>query len=70
MANFESPLSGKILEINMEVGQHVNEDDEVIVIEAMKMENPIFCPMSGVVKEIKVKVGEQVDEGDMLAIIE
>jgi acetyl-CoA carboxylase biotin carboxyl carrier protein len=70
MANFESPLSGKILEVNLEVGQQVNEDDEVIIIEAMKMENPIFCPVSGTVKEIKVKVGQQVDEGDILAVIE
>jgi acetyl-CoA carboxylase biotin carboxyl carrier protein len=70
MANFESPLSGKILEINFEVGQQVNEDDEVIVIEAMKMENPIFCPETGTVKEIKVKVGDQVNENDVLAVIE
>ena len=70
MANFDSPLSGKILEINMEVGKQVNEDDEVIVIEAMKMENPIFCPATGTVKEIKVKVGDQVNENDVLAVIE
>ncbi|MGS0765896.1 acetyl-CoA carboxylase biotin carboxyl carrier protein subunit [Syntrophomonas curvata] len=70
MANFESPLSGKILELNLKAGQKVNEDDEVIVIEAMKMENPIYCPFSGTVKEIRVKVGDQVSEGDVLAIIE
>ncbi len=70
MANFESPLSGKILELNLEVGQAVNEDDEVVVIEAMKMENPIYCPATGTVKELKVKVGDQVNEGDILAVIE
>lgn len=70
MANFESPLSGKIIELNLEVGQAVNEDDEVVVIEAMKMENPIFCPETGTVKELKVKVGDQVNEGDVLAVIE
>lgn len=69
MANFESPLAGKILEINMEVGQVVTEDDELIILEAMKMENPLFGP-EGTVKEITVKVGDKVEEGDVLAIIE
>ena len=70
MTNFESPLSGKILELNLKVGQQVNEDDEVIVIEAMKMENPIYCPLSGTVKEIRVQVGDQVNEGEVLAVID
>jgi len=69
MANFESPLAGKILEINIEVGQVVTEDDELVIIEAMKMENPAFGP-EGTVKEIKVKVGDKVEEGQILAIIE
>jgi len=70
MANFESPLAGKVIEINMEVGQQVAEDDELLVIEAMKMENPIFSSVAGTVKEIMVKVGDQVSEGTVLAIIE
>lgn len=69
MANLESPLAGKILEINMEIGQVVTEDDELIILEAMKMENPVFGP-DGTVKEIKVKVGDKVAEGDILAVIE
>ncbi len=69
MANLESPLAGKILEINMQVGQVVTEDDELIILEAMKMENPIFGS-DGTVKEIKVKIGDKVQEGDVLAIIE
>lgn len=69
MANCESPLAGKILEINIEVGQKVDEDEELMILEAMKMENPIFGP-AGTVKEIKVKVGDKVQEGDVLAVIE
>jgi acetyl-CoA carboxylase biotin carboxyl carrier protein len=69
MANLDSPLAGKILEINMQVGQVVTEDDELIILEAMKMENPIFGP-AGTVKEIKVKIGDKVQEGDILAVIE
>jgi len=64
------PMAGKIMEVNIEVGQSVQEDDEIIIIEAMKMENPIFCVASGTVKEIKCKPGDKVNEGDVLAIIE
>ena len=70
MEKIESPMAGKILVINMQVGQTVAEDDEVIVLEAMKMENPIFCPVAGTVREILVKVGDQVEEGSILAVIE
>lgn len=64
------PMAGKIMEVNMEVGKPVQEDDEIIIIEAMKMENPIFSIASGIVKEIKCKPGDKVNEGDVLAIIE
>jgi len=70
MENLESPMAGKIWKINVEVGQVVAEDDEIIILEAMKMENPIFSPIDGTIKEIKVKVGDQVQEGTVLAVIE
>jgi len=70
MANIESPMSGKVLEILVEVGQSILEDDEVIILEAMKMENPIYAPEDGVVKEIKVKAGQQIAEGDVIAVLE
>ena len=59
MAVIESPMAGKVIEILVEVGQSVEEDDEVIILEAMKMENPVYAPESGVVKEIKVEVGKK-----------
>jgi acetyl-CoA carboxylase biotin carboxyl carrier protein len=69
MANLDSPIAGKILEVNIVVGQEITEDDELFIIEAMKMENPVFSD-PGTVKEIKVKVGDRVQEGDVLAVIE
>lgn len=69
MANLECPLAGKIIEIMIEIGQAVSEDDELMIIEAMKMENPVFGD-AGIVKEILVKVGDRVEEGQVLAIIE
>lgn len=65
-----APLAGKIVKMNLEVGQTVEEDDEALVIEAMKMETPIFVPCDGTVKEIRVKEGDQVEEDDVLAVIE
>ena len=59
MANIDAPMAGKVLEILDKVGEAIAEDDEVIVLEAMKMENSIFAPEGGTVKEIKVNVGQQ-----------
>ena len=70
MAVIECPIPGKVIEILVEVGQSVAEDDEVMIIEAMKMENPIYSPQDGVVKEIKVEVGKKVAEGDVLIVLE
>ena len=66
----EAPMVGKIFQINIEVGAAVEEDDEIIVLESMKMENHIFAPSSGTVKEIKCQIGDVVNQGDILAIIE
>jgi acetyl-CoA carboxylase biotin carboxyl carrier protein len=68
MAELLSPVAGKIQEVNAKVGQMVTDDDEMFIIEAMKMENAIYGE-AGVVKEILVSVGEQVEEDQVLAII-
>jgi len=66
----EAPLSGKILEVKVAVGSEVDEWEEVCVIEAMKMENPIISPVQGVVTEIKITAGQVVKPGDTIAVIE
>jgi biotin carboxyl carrier protein len=65
-----APLAGKIIQMDLEVGKTVEEDEEILVIEAMKMETPVFAPCSGTIREIKVKKGDDVEEDDLLAIIE
>ena len=65
-----APLSGAVWKVLVEVGQTVEEDDEIFILEAMKMETAVFAPCGGVVKEIKAKPGDKVDEDDVLAIIE
>ncbi len=63
-------MVGKILRIEKNVGDHVDEDDVVIVMEAMKMEIPVVSPASGVIKVIKISPGQAVEAGDLLAEIE
>ncbi len=65
-----APLAGTIVSISIENGASVEEDDETLVLEAMKMENPIYAPCTCTVIEIKVEVGDKVEEGDVLAVIE
>ncbi len=68
--NLEAPLPGQVLSIKVKVGDKVAEGDEVVSIEAMKMENPIMSTVSGTVKEISAIVGLAVKAGDVLAVIE
>jgi len=65
-----APMPGKILEVLVNVGDQVNEDDEVIMLEAMKMENPIYAPAGGTVREIKVKAGDSVETEQLMMVIE
>jgi biotin carboxyl carrier protein len=63
-------MVGKILSVKVEAGQSVNEDDEMFIMEAMKMEIPVGAPGSGTVQEIKVSDGQSVEADEVLAVIE
>ena len=65
-----APLGGNVWAVLVEPGAKVEEDDELIVIEALKMENAVFSPCAGTVKEVKVKKGDKVEDGDILMVIE
>jgi len=65
-----APLAGKIWKVLVEVGSKVDEDDEIIVIEALKMENTVYSPCKGSVKEIKVKKDDSVEDDQVLMVIE
>jgi biotin carboxyl carrier protein len=66
----ESPMPGKIISINIKVGDAVKAEDELGVLEAMKMENPIIAPVSGTVVEIRVAPNQTVETGQVIAVIE
>ena len=61
-----SPMPGKILNVNVSVGQSVKKGQALVVLEAMKMENEIVAPEDGTVISINVSVGGSVESGDLL----
>lgn len=61
-----APMPGLILEINVEVGQEVNENDPLLILEAMKMENSITSPRDGIIKSISAKHGDAVEKNELL----
>jgi len=63
-------MVGKILKIEKQVGDRVEEDDVVLVMEAMKMEIPIVAPVGGIVTEIRVSPGQAVEAEQVLAEID
>jgi biotin carboxyl carrier protein len=66
----ESPMPGKIISVKVKVGDIIKEDDELMILEAMKMENPIVSPISGKVVELNVSENTTVATGQALAIIQ
>ncbi len=66
----EAPLPGKILTVNVTMGNTVEEGGTICTIEAMKMENPILSPIKGSVKELTIAPGQTVKTGEKLAVIE
>ncbi len=62
----KAPMPGLILEINVAVGQEVQEGDNLLILEAMKMENSFDSPRAGVIKSIAVEKGQAVDKGQLL----
>ena len=63
------PMVGKIIAIDVKVGDAVEEDSQIALLEAMKMEIPVVAPVSGSIKELNVSVGETVQADSVLAVI-
>jgi acetyl-CoA carboxylase biotin carboxyl carrier protein len=64
------PMVGKIVTVTVKVGDKVKEDDQVAVLEAMKMEMPVVSPITGTVKEVCVTPGQEVEAEAVIAVIE
>jgi acetyl-CoA carboxylase biotin carboxyl carrier protein len=64
------PMVGKIVAVTVKVGDKIEENDQVAVLEAMKMEMPVVAPITGTVKEIHVTAGQEVEAETVIAMIE
>ncbi|RLB68595.1 MAG: acetyl-CoA carboxylase biotin carboxyl carrier protein subunit [Deltaproteobacteria bacterium] len=69
MPELIAPITGNVWKILVAVGDKVELDDEMIILEALKMETPIYCDDGGTITEIKIKEGDAVNEGDILVVI-
>lgn len=65
----EAPMQGLVVSIDVNPGDMVKAGDTLLVLEAMKMENPIVAPADGKVTSIMVKKGDTVDGGTIIATI-
>ena len=69
MIHVVSPLVGTVVAVKARVGDTVDADAELIVIESMKMEHPVAAEYAAVVEQILVNLGDTVTEGQLLAIL-
>ena len=69
MKEIVAPMGGKVLKVLVNVGDNVTEDDELVVLEAMKMEMPILCEADGSVAEVKTAPGQTVEAGQVLIVL-
>ena len=72
MNNMEvkSQIKAIVWKVLKETGDTVKIDDEIIILESMKMEIPISSEVDGKIKSIEVREGDEVDEGQLVAILE
>jgi acetyl-CoA carboxylase biotin carboxyl carrier protein len=66
----EAQIAGNLWKIEKAVGDAVEVDDVIMIIESMKMEIPVEAPCAGTLREIRVQEGESIEEGAILAVIE
>ena len=68
--NVDVPITGKIISVDVKVGDEVKEGDILCLLESMKMENPILAPLSGTISKIGITADQSVKPGDTIAVIE
>ncbi|MBD8004814.1 acetyl-CoA carboxylase biotin carboxyl carrier protein subunit [Bacillus norwichensis] len=69
MTEVKAMMPGNVWKVIVKVDDEVTEDQDIVILESMKMEIPISTETAGSIQEIKVSEGDFVDEGDVIAII-
>ena len=70
MSEIIAPMGGKVIDVKVKPGDSVQEGDEVVILEAMKMELPVVADTSGTVKEVKCNKGDAVEAEAVLIVLE
>ncbi|HIC49089.1 MAG: acetyl-CoA carboxylase biotin carboxyl carrier protein subunit [Chloroflexi bacterium] len=65
----KSPMTGRVVEVLVSVGDHVVEADLLVVVESMKMENEVFSEVAGTVSEVRVEEDQNVSEEEVIFVI-
>ena len=66
----EAQIAGNVWKIEKSVGDPVDQEDVILIIESMKMEIPVESPCAGRLAEIRVSEGDAIEEGAVLAVID
>ncbi|MDY0311509.1 MAG: acetyl-CoA carboxylase biotin carboxyl carrier protein subunit [Desulfobacterales bacterium] len=70
MTEIKAPMPGTIIEVLIAPGQNVAENQELLILESMKMENPVCARDPGTVAEVRVKPGDKVLAQQVLLVME
>jgi biotin carboxyl carrier protein len=65
-----APMVGKVVDFLVEPGAEIEEDEPVLMLEALKLKMPVVSPCDGTIKEFCVKKGDDVESDTVLAIID
>ena len=66
LKELQAPMPGRILSITVEIGQEINVGDDILSLEAMKMENVLKAEGTGIVKAIRIQAGDVVEKGAII----
>ena len=66
----ETEVTGNVWKVLCQVGDRVETEQELVILESMKMEIPVEAPQAGTVKALTVGEGDAVDEGQIILVLE
>ena len=65
----KAEMTANVWQVRVAEGERVEADQELLVLESMKMEIPVWAPVAGVVTEVRVQPDQVVHEGEVLVVV-